>query len=123
MEQSLLSLLEASGTLREPALEHERNARRWSVERMCNELAVLIAEGYLAGELSFEAADKAMNWLWPYGFKADGQYLPEPCNEIYLAFDAGEWQRSSDPPELDPVEAYTRPRLQQILAQRCSARA
>ncbi|NYZ63421.1 hypothetical protein [Luteimonas deserti] len=122
-EHPLLSLLEVTGTLREPALERERAARGWSVERMCNELAVAIAESYMAGSLGFEAADTAMNWLWPYGFNAGGQYLPEPCNEIYLAFDAGEWKRSSDPAELDPEQAYTRPRLLKILARGYSASA
>ena len=116
MDHSLLSLLEASGTLREDAVERERAIRDWSVERMSNELAVLFARSYIAGELTFGVADTAMNWMRPYSFKAGGRHLPEPCNEIYLAFDAGEWQRRSDPPELDPVEAYTRPTLENILA-------
>ena len=117
MEDSLLSLLEASGALRENALERAREARGWSVERMCNELSVLIAQRYMAGQLTFEAADTAMNWLWPYSFKAGTAHLPEPCNEIYLAFDAGEWKSASEPAELDPVTAYTRPMLEKLLAQ------
>ncbi|CAG4970772.1 hypothetical protein LYB30171_00803 [Lysobacter luteus] len=117
VKHSLLSLFETPGTLREPALEEERAARGWSVERMCNELAVLIAKSYMAEELTFEVADTAMNWLWPYSFKAGTAYLPEPCNEIYLAFDAGEWKSASDPAELDPEAAYTRPMLEKLLAQ------
>ncbi|TYT24836.1 hypothetical protein FZO89_00255 [Luteimonas viscosa] len=123
MELSLLSLLETPPVLRAETLERERAARGWSVERLCNELSVLVAKGFMAGELTFDAADTAMNWLWPYSFQAGSSYLPEPCNEIYLAFDAGEWQRRDDPPELDPVEAYTRPRLESILAQGYSASA
>ena len=117
MEVSLLSLLDVPAPVRVSELNRTRDARGWSVERMCNELALAIAHEFMAGRLSFAAADTAMNWLRSYSFRVEGPALPEPCDEIYLAFDAGEWSSSDDPPELDPVEAYTRPRLQEILAQ------
>jgi len=117
VEDPLLSLLDVPAPARMSQLESFRNGRGWSIERMCNELAVAIAREFMAGRSDFSSADVAMNWLRSYSFQVEGTSLPEPCDEIYLAFDAGEWKCSSDPPDLDPVEAYTRPRLKEILAQ------
>lgn len=38
-----------------------------------------------------------------------GEAMPEPAFSLHHAFDAGEWIRHDDPPEIDAGEKYTRP--------------
>jgi hypothetical protein len=93
------------------------------VDRICNELAWLIANRFLANQMTYELADTAINWVRGYSLTTESTSLPEPCSEIYLAFDQGEFLHPSEPPDLDPVEAYTRPLLKDIVARGYQARA
>ena len=88
-EQSLFSLIGPDGLLDEPRLEELRETQGWTVDRICNELACLIASRFLADEMNFNRADAAMNWVRGYSLIVGAASQPEPCTEIYLAFDQG----------------------------------
>ena len=120
---ALLSLVGPDGLAGEPAIEAFRQAHGWSEDRMCNELAWLIASKFMAGALSFELADTAINQVRFYSLTREPISSPEPCTAIYLAFDQGEFLHPSESPDLDPVQAYTRPLLTEILARGYEAHA
>lgn len=86
----------------------------------CNTLSLRVARRLVDGDLTFEAADNVMNWVWSYmvGRASDigESTMPEPAYSIYDAIDAGEYEHSSDGPQVDPVQKYTIPGLKQILA-------
>lgn len=94
-------------------------AKHIAPEAFCNEFSLQVAKGFHSGQLSYELCDNAMNYL--FGFfttppmLGPDKSLPEPAMEIYLAFDAGEYYRRTDPPGTDPVEKYTRPQVAEIL--------
>ena len=82
-----------------------------------NSLAIAIAERFLSDQLTFDAADHAINVLWSLmvqdvGESEGARSLPEPADSIYLAFDAGEFDHSDG---ADPVEKFTKPELQKII--------
>jgi hypothetical protein len=122
-EHPLLSLIGPHGLLDDARLEKLRATEGWSVDRICNELAWLIAVKFLEDKMPYEVADTALNWVRGYSFLTDSSSLPEPCSEIYLAFDQGEYSHPNDPADLDPVETYTRPLLKEIEARGYAARA
>lgn len=122
-EHSLLSLIGPDGLLDEPRLEEIRAAQGWSLDRICNELAWLIAHRFLAGHMDYELGNTAINWVRGYSLTTESASLPEPCSEIYLAFDQGAFLHPSEPPDLDPVEAYTRPLLNDIVGRGDQSRA
>lgn len=104
---SNLTLLDLSET----CVEHDAGP-----DEILNELAVRLAEGYLAGSLTYEFCDNVVNGLFGaiIEFGMDNG-LPEPAFDIYLAFDQGEWVRESDPQDIDPSEKYTRPAVIEIM--------
>ena len=56
-----------------------------------------------------------MNDLWNLALDGlDAQQLPEPFYQIYEAFDAGEYRRTSNKAE-DPVAEFTKPMITEIL--------
>lgn len=81
-----------------------------------NELSVAIAEGYLAGALTYEFCGGVMNGIIAaivdVGMTSD---MPQPAFWLYQAFDQGEWVRSDDPPDTDPSEKYVKPLVLQIV--------
>ena len=88
-------------------------------EVFCNEFSILVAKGFVKGELSYRFCDDAMNFLWgfittPPVFGPD-KNIPEPAFVIYQAFDEGEYYHSGDNREVDPVEKYTKPMVNEIL--------
>ncbi|MCK9798371.1 hypothetical protein M1B34_11700 [Pseudomonas sp. MAFF 302030] len=84
--------------------------------QLLNELSVEVAEGFLAGALSYGFCDGVMNGvvgaIVNLGMVGD---FPEPAFSLYHAFDQGEWVRSSDPVGTDPGEQYTRPIVMEIM--------
>jgi hypothetical protein len=79
-------------------------------------LAMRVAERYAVREMSFDRADALMNGVHSYYLlKYDGM-LPGIADDIYLAFDAGEYYRGADGREIDPSEKYTRPEIEAILS-------
>jgi hypothetical protein len=83
----------------------------------CDTFALHVAEEFVAGKLTFEIADAAMNALNAY-VQNDNETLPEYADDVYLAFDAGEYHHHEDPREVDPVEKYTMPEVRKLVSQR-----
>jgi hypothetical protein len=93
-----------------------------SVSDLLDELSYFVASQYASNEIDFEEADVVMNALWSVcvsnEFWADhDRTIPPITNVVYLAFDAGEYHRDSDPPGTDPEAKYTRPLIDQFLAE------
>jgi hypothetical protein len=91
----------------------------FSPEFFSNEFSILVAKGFADGKLSYEFCDEAMNYLWgvittPPVFGPD-KNIPEPAFAIYQAFDEGEYYHLGDNREVEPMEKYTRPKINQIL--------
>lgn len=89
---------------------------------LLDELSYVVASRYSANEIDFEEADAVMNALWAVcvsnEFWADyDRTIPPVTNAVYLAFDAGEYDRESDPPGTDPEVKYTRPLIEAFLAE------
>jgi hypothetical protein len=76
-------------------------------------IALYVGRCFLDGSLSYEDGDAIMNLVWSFALKRDE--IPDTMYAIYEAFDGGEYFRSSDAAEVDPVEKYTRPALQRVL--------
>jgi hypothetical protein len=98
----------------------EDDVRRWSASigtsrsALYDGIAVRLARGFKNSELSFEFCDAIVNGLYGIITSADEE-RPQLFWRVYLAFDEGEYYHGNDRRE-DPVEAYTRPMVAQILA-------
>lgn len=95
---------------------------------LLDELSYFVASRYSADEMDFEEADAVMNALWAVcvstEFWADhGRTIPSVTNAVYLAFDAGEYYRESDPPGTDPEIKYTKPLISAFLAEHVPTRS
>jgi hypothetical protein len=81
-----------------------------------NRIALIIAQRFDAGTLSYEDSDGAMNAILSLmtDDAVNGHPAPyvEPAWSIYLAFDEGEYFHGGSS---DPVETFTRPQIRQIL--------
>ncbi|SMO64133.1 hypothetical protein [Paracoccus laeviglucosivorans] len=81
-----------------------------------NLFALMVAERYAAGALSYRVCDSIMNDLWWAWLEGEaGPKVPEPFYEIFLAFDAGEYHRKRDRSD-DPVKDHTDPLIAEILS-------
>lgn len=86
-----------------------------------NAFALELAKGYRQQDYNFEFSDNAINWL--FGFMTHDVFsstctcedLPSPAFDVYLAFDEGEYNHPSDSADVDPIEKYTNPALDDIL--------
>ena len=78
-----------------------------------NELALELARGFNASELSFEFCDSVVNEIHSVIILKDEQ-RPHFFWEIYLAFDSGEYYHDGNRDE-HPAEVYTRPQIGRIL--------
>lgn len=81
-----------------------------------NQLALIVAQRFHAGTLSYEEGDTAMNAVFRLmtDDAVNGHPDPfvQPAWSIYLAFDQGEyWHDGST----DPVETFTRPQIREVL--------
>lgn len=93
-----------------------------TVPDLLDELSYFVASQYSADKMDFEKADAVMNALWAVcvskEFWADyDRTIPLVTNAVYLAFDAGEYYRESDPPGTDPEVKYTKPLIDAFLAE------
>ena len=77
----------------------------------CNEVALVVAQRFLDGKMSFSDADAAANEFYSL-YIGEPIEIPEPADSIYLAFDCGEFAIDGE----DPIEERTRPVLRKILA-------
>lgn len=90
------------------------------VATWCDMFALHIAQEYAAGRLSFRPANIAINHLWEYAGLVDAPFISGFAQEVFFAFDAGEYHHGGDPDEVNPSEKYTRPRVLELLATKAS---
>lgn len=82
-------------------------------------LGLEIAKRYHRGQFTFEDADWAVNDMW--GAMCHGRFFTDFFDRervavrVFLAFDEGEYRRSSNSDEVDPVKKYTDPLIGSIL--------
>ena len=93
-----------------------------SAPDLLDDLSYFVASQYSLGKMDFEEGDVVMNALWAVcvseEFWADhDRTIPSATNSVYLAFDAGEYYRNSDPPDTDPEFKYTRPLIEAFIAE------
>lgn len=79
------------------------------------------AHEYAARRITYVQGDGVANWLWNAALAwpeqvEGGVVIPEYLDEVYSAFDAGEYPRKDDSPEVDLAEKYTRPHIEEIVA-------
>lgn len=103
--------------LKEVASESARTA-----PDLLDEFSYIVASQYSAHEIDFEEADAMMNALWAVCVSEEfwtdhDRTIPSVTNAVYLAFDAGEYYRTTDPPGTDPEVKYTRPLIDTFLAE------
>jgi hypothetical protein len=87
-----------------------------SHEEFCLQMAERIARRYLAQDLEFQAADRAINWLFAYCYameESSGE-MPTVARELYEAFDSGEFYHGNDR-DKDPEKEFTLPLIRQIV--------
>lgn len=80
---------------------------------LCDALALNLARGFYGNTLDFNFCDHLINDL----FAITARWKEGPPKlfwSIFLAFDAGEIFPNNDR-SIDPVEAYTRPQIAQII--------
>jgi hypothetical protein len=82
----------------------------------CNSFSHRIAHEYAVGRLSFGIADRAMNRLHTFSYVTQDRGMPDYSWEVYLAFDAGEYQHSDDLDGVSSESKCTRPAIQAIVA-------
>ena len=70
-----------------------------------------VAHGFACGQLPYEECDAAMNRL----ITIADYSVPKYTWNVFVAFDEGEYSHPGDSPDLDPVVAYTRPAIAEIL--------
>jgi len=83
----------------------------------CLAFAKQVAKQYLTSELTFDEADKAMNWLYAVSYvteTAPGE-IPDLALQVFDAFDSGEFHHPDDPRGVDPELKYTRPRIIELV--------
>ena len=78
-------------------------------------LALELASRYDAGLTEFREADAVANVL--FAFAVERGLLGDLMEQVFLAFDAGEFVPPDSPVDFDPEAAYTRPRLAAIVQQ------
>jgi hypothetical protein len=94
---------------------------RWNkieFDDLCNSIALTIARRFNETAMTYEDADGVANALSrlmiAHVTREADACLPEPAWSIFLAFDAGEYDRGDG---TDPVECYTRRLVRQALGE------
>jgi hypothetical protein len=103
-----------------PVLPHEevervRNTLALSPGALFDLFARRIAHEYDSERLSFEVSDCAMNSLSAYCLSQYDVDLPCYAQEVYFAFDQGEFRHQGDNESVDPEATYTRPRIRSLV--------
>jgi hypothetical protein len=88
-----------------------------SLNDLLDAASLHIVNRFEEGDVDFAEADITMNGLWALLFQQAGPdiVVSEVLQDIYEAFDQGEYYHSGDPAEIDPVEKYTKPMLKAAL--------
>lgn len=97
-------------------LEAARSVSGLSMSDFLDSIARRVAQQYHAEILSFEAADCAINSLSAYCLSQHEVMLPSYANDVYNAFDRGEYRHAEDGVNEDPEIKYTKPQIQAIVA-------
>jgi len=103
----------ASGRMNRTDAESFCAAENIELPDLYNRIALIVAERFDNGTLSYQDADGVMNAI--FGMMVDGEKPMdsiEPAWSIYLAFDEGEYYHGGS---TDPVESFTRPQIRNIL--------
>ncbi len=83
-----------------------------------NQIGLEIAKRYHAKELSFEFCNSLINYLWgdmlELTLEEKSFQWPSVFHDVYEAFDAGEFRRSSDKTD-DPITEFTNPEIASIV--------
>ena len=92
-----------------------------AVKQCFDELAVILAERYQAGSITFEEGDHLANGWWAQMIARHHEGWSDLLHEVYEAFDAGEWSHSGEWFSHQPVKDYTDPAIAKILNRHRSA--
>jgi len=117
-----LNYMELIGEIDEYEISFEELARLadgTDLTDFINKLSLEIARRFIRGELDYEVADGAMNYVFDFMtdnifLTSSGNYIPSPALDIYEAFDAGEYRHSKDDDSVCPIEKYTKPFLMEV---------
>ncbi|WP_057262513.1 hypothetical protein [Duganella sp. Root1480D1] len=101
--------------LHHDAFEAVRCAAGMTVSDFMDHFARCVAHRYHDGELEYEVADCALNSLNSYCLSQHQVMLPSYANDVYLAFDQGEYMHADDDVGTDPEAKYTKPQIQAIV--------
>lgn len=88
----------------------------WTVEQFLDEFAVLVAQDFVRGDLSYAQGDNAISNLRAFAnmdYRFEGFAL-----RIYEAFDAGEYHHPGDPDDVIAWQRYTLPEVMEALRER-----
>src|SRR5687768_8910410 len=104
-----------SGSLDRDAFYAFCTLQNVTFDDLCNTVALTVARRFNDCAMTYEDADGVTNALSALMIahvtrEADA-HLPEPAWTIYLAFDAGEYDRGDG---ADPIERFTRPLVRQV---------
>ncbi|WP_353216853.1 hypothetical protein [Sandarakinorhabdus sp.] len=95
-----------------------------TVSEFFDQIGAALAVKYNAGFANFEFCDSLVNHLWSDLINRVGMSneipWPELFDEVFLAFDAGEYYRSIDKTD-DPVADFTVPLVDKIVAKLLAA--
>jgi hypothetical protein len=86
-----------------------------SHEVFCVQFARHVARRFEAGQISFDAANSAMNGLYTYCYHLKDRGMPDPAWAVRDAFEQGEFVHDGDPSDVDPVEKYVLPKIRLLL--------
>lgn len=86
-----------------------------SEEELVDALALNVARSYAAGKLGFVECDRIMNSLNVWSMNTRDRLLSDLADQIYLAFDAGEYHHRGDDNTVDPEVKYTKPMIEKVL--------
>lgn len=97
------------------AFEATRRDSGMTVSDFLDRFARRVAHQYFEGDLSFEVADCAINSLSSYCLSQYEVILPSYANDVYLAFDQGEFIHAGDEVGSDPEVKYTKSQIRAIV--------
>ena len=97
--------------LPQEAFETVRRALTMEVGDFMDHFARRVAHQYFASNLSYEVADCALNSLSMYCLSHYDVNLPSYADDVYHAFDQGEYVHANDEAGTDPEIKYTKPAI------------
>ena len=88
-----------------------------SLNELLSAVSLFVAEQYESKASHFAEADTTINSLWAILFEqpASEIEIPEALQDVFDAFDQGEFHHAEDDKSIDPEEKYTLPMLRAAL--------